>query len=107
MAIVHRGSKGFVYVARIPAGRFAGRIKVGFTGDVHRRLRQLDAELITCAPGSFIQEQYLIRLCREHRDPKNLPQGREWFRPDVLPLLEAAWERMFGVYTPMSDAVAA
>lgn len=106
MAMAHRGAFGHVYVARIGDGRFAGRIKVGFTGDVERRMRQLHGELIASAPGSFVQEQHLVALARPHRDPSALSRGREWFHDTALPELETAWERMFGVYTPMTEPVA-
>ena len=103
MAMTNRASKGTVYVARITSGFYAGAIKVGFTSNLGRRMRQLHAEVIASAPGSFIQEQYLVRQCdREHR---MLPHWREWFREDALVTLAPAWERMFGTDLPTGEAV--
>lgn len=92
MAMNHRGAVGQVYVARA-----RGAIKVGFTtAPLERRMRQIQGVLIASAPGSFIQEQYLIRTLAPYRSPKPLPMGREWFTDDALEPLWQAWERMFG-----------
>lgn len=103
MATTRRSSKGVVYVVRIVDGFHAGSLKVGFTQNLDRRLKQLHGELIASAPGSFVQEQHLLSLCpREHRMN---PRWREWFTDAVLEVLAPAWERMFGVDLAVRGAV--
>lgn len=93
MVMTSRDSKGTVYVARIVDGFYAGAVKVGFTSDLERRMKELQAEVITSAPGSYIQEQHLAGICRAHR---MFPHWREWFTNEVFDVLAPAWERMFG-----------
>lgn len=90
MAMTHRGSVGFVYVARA-----RGAIKIGFTTDIERRIGQLGGELIASAPGSFIQEQHLVRTLAAYRSNRPILRGREWFTDEVLEPLTAAWSLMF------------
>jgi hypothetical protein len=99
MAMAHRGSFGFVYVADVD-----GVTKIGFTSDVDRRMRQQGGVLIASAPGSYVQEQHLIRLCAGHRSTKPYTAGREWFLPSVWGVLPEAWERMFGFSIQMAAA---
>lgn len=103
MARVHRGSVGFVYVALFCEG-----VKVGFTQRLDRRMRELDARLIASAPGTFVQEQHLIKKLAAHRIDHINPVGgpRESFKPSVLIDLAVAWERMFGAIFPNFEQVA-
>lgn len=110
MPMTTRSSHGVVYVAWVGPRL----VKVGFTQNLDKRLRQLDqqgrsllrdlgpevdrgpADLIGAAPGSYIQEQHLVTSMRAHRS-RPATHSREWFGPTVLDPLAAAWQRMFGV----------
>lgn len=108
MPICHRDSFGTVYVAWT-GETHQGPLKVGFTCDVERRMRQLSRDvhhrvaLIASAPGSRIQEQHLIDICAEHRNRLRHRQSREFFHDSALNVLAPAWERMFGVLFAWPD----
>lgn len=99
MATTHRGSHGTIYVARIVDGFHEGAIKIGFAQNLDRRMRQLHGEIIATAPGSYVQEQFLLRLCP--RAFRINPRWPEWFSDDVLDALRPAWGRMFDADLPV------
>lgn len=83
--------RGFVYFAE-----FAGRVKVGFTVDLEKRLLALRKQcrhtpiLLKAFPATMSAEHAVHRLLRQHR-----VAGREWYSTEVLPLVAALDELSF------------
>lgn len=78
----------FIYAIRANTTR---SIKIGFSNDVERRLRDLqcacpeELEIIACWKGTMAEEQAIHAKLNDHR------QHREWFSPsdEVLALIKA------------------
>ena len=84
--------KGFVYVLR---GKTSGAYKIGFTGNVAGRARELaydvgeSLEILAAFPGTEHDEALLLERVRAHR--VRLANNGEWLRPhaDVVALVDS------------------